>query len=196
MINAELRWSGHGLLSRDKVDALFMEAGKIIGTDWNIDKEPSFVDVISNFDKFGNLGYNLLAQKIHGAGRMTSSWDFDSGKEHRELLRSGRVKEDEEDKGFWIIDDDITYSWDENDEKNSQSINSREEVCSALEVSSDSFQKSMLKILESLTKKIEILHTGEYEFGWEFGQYEIVIFFVPIPSIKNLFMHQKLEILH
>ena len=97
---------------------------KIIGTDWNIDKEPSFVDVISNFDKFGNLGYNLLAQKIHGAGRMTSSWDFDSGKEHRELLRSGRVKEDEEDKGFWIIDDDITYSWDENDEKNSQSINS------------------------------------------------------------------------
>ena len=128
--DAKLLWSGHESLSRDRVDTLFMEAGEIIGTVWNNDRRPSYVEIISNFDKFGSLGYNLLAQKIHLTGNMTSKWDFDSGKEHRELLNSGRVKEDVEDKGFWITDDDVTYYWSEDEEENSQSINSKEEASS------------------------------------------------------------------
>ncbi len=155
---------------------IFEQAGALIGQSWDNVNRPTFVDIIQNFDAFKDLGFDLLAVKIENNGQMSNAWDHLSGKIMRERISSGEWKE--VSPGKWRNEKaGLNTRWDEESEKRSSHWNSREEVLSALEDSSQNFRESLLELLRRLTERVQILHKGEIEFTSSiFTEFEIVTY--------------------
>tara|TARA_B100000212_G_scaffold331200_1_gene298176 strand:- start:68 stop:1003 length:936 start_codon:yes stop_codon:yes gene_type:complete len=150
---------------------IFEQAGEILGQTWDNYNRPTFVDIIQNFDAFGDMGFDLLTVKIASNGQMSEHWDRLSGEE----IRDGTWKEIS--PGEWENEKGWITLWDEDDEKESLAWNSRKEVSAALDNSSQGFRDSLLFSLTRLTERVEILHKGEIQFTSSiFTEFEIVTF--------------------
>ena len=101
---------------------IFKQAGEILGQTWDNYNRPTFVDIIQNFDAFGDMGFDLLTVKIASNGQMSEHWDRLSGEE----IRDGTWKEIS--PGEWENEKGWCTFWDEDDEKESLAWNSRKEV--------------------------------------------------------------------
>ena len=150
------RWHNVGLT---ELNEAFERAGEILGENWHNYNRPKFTEIIDNFDIFGDIGYNVLIDKILGIGQYSTSFDDLSGN----WRFTGEWEKNQKEEGLWIDSEGMMRYEDPEEEY------AKWETCqlisTSLEKSSDNFKENLQKILSSMVERVEILHTGNVSYS-------------------------------